>query len=417
MSAIKTEQQYREALVLLTILEEENQLETRFAGGCVRDRYLNQLPKDFDIATVGHPQEVCRIFKQKGYRVIPTGIEHGTVSVIGKFGSYEITTLRQDIETDGRHATVRFGQSFEEDAARRDFTMNAMFEDRHGVIYDFFGGKQDLDRRQLQFVGNATERIREDYLRIMRLYRFWARMDCLPNEQTLTAVAEMGAGLARISQERITQELMGILAATSPEQALLHLFDSQIVKIFLPEAQRLTSEQLVRSQDSHERHLSRLALMLEQVHADEQLTQIAKRLKLSNKQHTKLGCLIGTSQFLASGSASSIETAEKMDLIDFCETAENGFFLKSVIPHWRCIEAIHTPLVRDFQLLEETQRSLRLAKIPIESKDVLIQLNLIPGPELGQALTQLKRSYRNGQWRSKDEGMRWLIEHRESMSR
>ena len=209
-NTLKTQQMYQEGVSILRQLKDEG-FDSMFAGGAVRDRVMGIPPKDFDIATQASPDEVCTFFRQKGLKVVPTGIDHGTVTVVGKFGAYEITTLRQDINTDGRHAQVIFGQSFEEDAARRDFTMNAMFEDYDGNIHDYFLGRKHIQEKALHFVGDARTRIKEDFLRILRMYRFWARFDCTPSEETLEIVEELASGLALVSQERITQELLGIL--------------------------------------------------------------------------------------------------------------------------------------------------------------------------------------------------------------
>ena len=122
--------------------------------------------------------------------VIPTGIDHGTVTVVGKHGAYELTSLRRDVETDGRRAVVSFGESFQEDSLRRDFSFNAMYEDAEGKLYDYHNGLEDLKNRRIRFVGDAQTRIKEDYLRIMRLFRFWARFDYEPDAATLDVIAK-----------------------------------------------------------------------------------------------------------------------------------------------------------------------------------------------------------------------------------
>ena len=167
---------YQAACDAIALLEQAGG-EARLAGGCVRDRLRGVTPKDYDIATTTLPHETARIFRAAGFKTVPTGIKHGTITLLSPAGGIEITTLRSDIETDGRHVTkIAFSKNFADDAARRDFTVNAMFEDRHGKIYDFFQGRADLEAKRLVFVGEAEQRIREDYLRVMRLFRFQAQL-------------------------------------------------------------------------------------------------------------------------------------------------------------------------------------------------------------------------------------------------
>ena len=151
--------------------------ETRFVGGVVRDSILGFPCSDVDLATTLYPEEIIRLAKSAGLASKPTGIEHGTVTVIVDDKPYEVTTLRRDVETDGRHAKVAFTDDWRADAARRDFTMNAMFSDLSGNIYDYFNGKEDLSAGIVRFVGEARERIREDYLRILRFLDFTPGME------------------------------------------------------------------------------------------------------------------------------------------------------------------------------------------------------------------------------------------------
>lgn len=187
----------------------------RIAGGAVRDFLSGIQPHDIDIATTALPNQVVDIFTKEKIEVIPTGLQHGTVTIVVDKIPFEITTLRIDKETDGRHAIVEFTDDWKLDASRRDFTINAMFMDRFGEIYDYFDGKRDLKQCHLQFVGNAEDRIREDYLRIMRYFRFLAKMKTVVYDQTLrdnlAIIEKLGGGLKNISGERIWSELTKIL--------------------------------------------------------------------------------------------------------------------------------------------------------------------------------------------------------------
>ncbi|MCS4089544.1 CCA tRNA nucleotidyltransferase [Rhizobium sp. BK176] len=183
----------------------------RFVGGCVRDTLKNNAVKDIDLASPARPEVVLEAAEAAGYRVIPTGLQHGTVTVVIDGEGYEITTLRADVETDGRHATVAFVNDFETDAARRDFTFNAMSADLDGTVHDYFGGVDDLAAGRTMFVGNMDDRITEDYLRILRFYRFRARYGGSEPRGYSEGVWKHGDGLTRISGERIWSELSRII--------------------------------------------------------------------------------------------------------------------------------------------------------------------------------------------------------------
>ena len=195
--------------------------EVRFVGGVVRDALLGRLPKkikDIDMASTLPPVRATAALEAAGLHVIPTGFDHGTVTVrrrgSGPSGTIiELTTLRRDVKTDGRHAKVRFGTDWLEDAKRRDFTINSMSLSPDGGLYDPFGGARDLRAGRVRFVGDARERIQEDYLRILRFFRFYARFGKgrKPDQEAMDAITELSGGLENISGERIAKELFGIL--------------------------------------------------------------------------------------------------------------------------------------------------------------------------------------------------------------
>ena len=197
----------------LALLDADGE-EARLVGGAVRDILLGLPPGDFDLATTATPETVIARAKAAGIGFAPTGLAHGTVTLILDGRPIETTTLRQDVETDGRRAKVRFGRDFAADARRRDFTINALSVDRDGYVHDDVGGLADLARRRVRFIGDARARIREDYLRILRFLRFSARFGegGLDPEGFVAAIAER-AGLATLSAERVRAELLRILGA------------------------------------------------------------------------------------------------------------------------------------------------------------------------------------------------------------
>lgn len=194
--------------------------EARVVGGAVRDFLRGVTSGDVDIASTLTPAQNLALAAQLGFKAIPTGIAHGTVTVVLPSRVVEVTTLRRDVETDGRHAVVEFTDCFEEDAARRDFTMNALSMDGQGTIHDYFGGKTDIANRTVRFIGDATTRIEEDGLRMLRYFRFLAVMGAAPTQDALDAIRQRREMVATLSGERIATEMQKLLSAETPLEAL-----------------------------------------------------------------------------------------------------------------------------------------------------------------------------------------------------
>jgi len=209
--------------------------EARVAGGAVRNALLGIPVADVDLATTLSPQAVTAACVAAGLKVHPTGIEHGTVTVVAEHHPYEITTLRHDVETFGRHARVKFTDDWQADAARRDFTMNALYCDERGKVYDFTGGYDDILRNRIRFVGSPAQRIEEDYLRILRFFRFHAQFGRgQPDRSALAACVRHRKGLDRLSAERIRQEMFKLLAAPGAVATLKLMARDGILSHLLP---------------------------------------------------------------------------------------------------------------------------------------------------------------------------------------
>ncbi|MCB2121340.1 CCA tRNA nucleotidyltransferase [Albidovulum sp.] len=208
-------------------------------GGCVRNALLGQPVADIDISTDAMPERVVALAGATGLKAVPTGIEHGTITVVAEGVGHEITTFRRDVETDGRRAVVAFSTRIEDDAARRDFTMNALYADATGAVVDPMGGLADLWARRVRFVGDADERIREDLLRILRFFRFHAWYGD-PEEgldaDGLAACAANSAGIETLSRERIGHEMRRLLAAPDPSQSVAAMQATGILARVLPGA-------------------------------------------------------------------------------------------------------------------------------------------------------------------------------------
>jgi len=223
---------------LLAVLNSDGE-EARIAGGAVRNALLGESASDVDIATTTIPDETMRRARTAGFDAVDTGAEHGTVTVIAGGTPFEVTTLRADVETDGRRAKVRFGRDWKHDAERRDFTINALYAEADGTVVDLVGGIADLESRTLRFIGDAEERIREDYLRILRFFRFFAWYGSgRPDAEGLRACARLKDGLDRLSAERVWAELKKLLAAPDPARALLWMRQAGVLSRILPESEK-----------------------------------------------------------------------------------------------------------------------------------------------------------------------------------
>ena len=225
----------------------------RYVGGAVRDTLLGLTVKDIDIATTLLPEAVIAACEGAGIRTIPTGIDHGTVTALLTGGPVEITTLRHDVSTDGRRATIAYASEWREDAARRDFTINALYADPvTREISDYFSGLDDLAARFVRFIGDARQRIREDHLRVLRYFRFQARFGSVPaDRQAEEACAELAPMLKGLSRERIGMELLNLLGLPDPAPTVARMTDLGVLAVVLPEAQVAPLAALV-AQEQHQ---------------------------------------------------------------------------------------------------------------------------------------------------------------------
>ena len=271
---------------------------TRYVGGAVRDELLKLRVSDIDLATRIRPDEVVERLEKAGIKAVPTGIAHGTVTAVSDGQPVEVTSLRRDVSTDGRRATVAFTDDWQEDAARRDFTLNALSADpATGEIFDYFGGLDDLRARRVRFIGDPQARIAEDHLRILRFFRFQARFGGGdPDPAALAACTARANDLMALSRERIADELLKLLGLPDPAPTVSIMLERAILKPVLPEIE-LASLTLLETLIAAERKakvesdaLRRLAALLP---SDGLLAEkIAVRLKLSNKARKRLACAV-----------------------------------------------------------------------------------------------------------------------------
>jgi poly(A) polymerase len=337
----------------------------RFVGGCVRDTVLRRPVKEIDIAVDKPPETVMRALEAADLRVVPTGLKHGTVTAIVKGRPFELTTLRRDVETDGRRAVVAFTDDWLEDAKRRDFTFNAMYADPDGTIWDPFDGRTDLLAGRVRFIGDPDQRIAEDHLRILRFFRFHAWFGKPPLDGAGFDACRRNAGtLSSLSAERIAKELLRLLAAPAPADALEAMAEAGALDHWLPEyAGTARLKALIAREDTPD-PLRRLAAIV-----SPPATAVAKRLKLSTQQSLRLQLML--------------EPAEPGDL-------EN---------RRAALYRLGTSLFIDRVLLEgpdDWRAALALARnwtppeLPISGADALA-LGLKPGPQVGALLEAVER--------------------------
>lgn len=276
-------------LAVLTALDEGG-IKVRFVGGCVRDALLGRKISDIDLATDAPPERVMEYLQKAGLKVIPTGLSHGTVTAVSGGTPYEITTLRHDVETDGRRAVVAFTDDWKADAARRDFTMNALSLEPDGVLHDPFGGVEDLRAGRVRFVGDARQRLTEDVLRLLRYFRFYAHYGRPPpDDEALAACRDMAHMLPRLSAERVRVEILKLLAAPDPAAVIRLMRDEGVLDHFLAQAtgiDRLARMVAVESGLGLCDPLRRLAALLP-VDADT-ARHLAQGLRLSNRERDRL---------------------------------------------------------------------------------------------------------------------------------
>ena len=270
----------------------------RFVGGCVRNALMERGVKDVDIATVLEPQAVVETLKNANIKSVPTGIEHGTVTAVVDGRPYEITSLRRDVETDGRRAVVVFTTDWSKDAQRRDLTINALYADYDGQVYDPTGlGLDDIEARRFRFVGQAQTRIQEDYLRILRLFRFIAWYGTDPvlgnasvDAEALKACRENVKGLRSLSAERIWSEVKKLLSAPDPSRAVRIMLTNDILDTLLPEASNSEGLDLLTRLERREAIKADPLLRLMSLAAREPLAMalLCKRMKMSKAETSRL---------------------------------------------------------------------------------------------------------------------------------
>lgn len=376
--------------------------EIRFVGGCVRDAILKRPIRDIDIATHDPPEKVMALLEKAGVHAIPTGIEHGTVTAVVDKEHFEVTTLRKDVETFGRHARVEFTDDWAADAARRDFTINALFLSPDGWIYDPFDGLQDLGAGRIRFVGDARQRIREDVLRLLRFFRFYAHYGQPPvDKDALAACRVMAPELPRLSGERVCGEILKLLAAPDPASVLRLMHGEHVLEHVLPEAHDFGRlRQLawleargLRREGIQPDPLRRLAASL--VTDAEGARAVAGRLRLSNRQTERLVALAAPE----TQPDPSLDRKARRRLL---HRLGAELFRDLALLRWAAYRA-ETPRDGPWasaaweELLDEAD-AWRPVDLPVKGRDVL-ELGVPPGPQVGEMLRRVEQWWEDNDYR------------------
>jgi poly(A) polymerase len=279
---------------LLGVLDRDGE-EARVVGGAVRNTLLGLTPHEIDVATTAVPDEVVRRVEAAGFKAVPTGIAHGTITVVIDGQPLEVTTLRQDVETYGRHAKVAFGRDWRADAERRDFTVNAFSARSDGTVYDYVGGLADLAARRVRFIGDPKQRIEEDYLRILRFFRFHAAYGTSdhPDRAGLEACIAGRNGLDQLSRERVRMELMKLVVAPHAVPTLIAMTDAGLTLRVLGGVSYLASFEMMAKV---EEAIGAGAVPVQRLGAlgvwvAEDAERLSQKLRLTNAEHERLSSM------------------------------------------------------------------------------------------------------------------------------
>ncbi|MHA1537597.1 MAG: CCA tRNA nucleotidyltransferase [Alphaproteobacteria bacterium] len=367
----------------------------RFVGGCVRDAIAGRAVRDIDIATPLTPQSVMTCLEKASIKAIPTGIEHGTVTAVCAGEHFEITTLRVDVETDGRRARVAFTDDWMADASRRDLTMNAIFLDPGGALYDPFGGVGDLRAGRVRFVGKAEARIEEDVLRLLRFFRFQAWYGAPPPDpEALAACRKLAPKLPRLSAERVWSETRRLLLAPGAGPVFALMDEEGILGHFLPQARNFARLEALAGLETAGIEPDPLRRLAGVINADEAgARSLAERLKLSNAERERLACLARELPGFRPGQGAVARR-------QLYRLGPERFRDLVLLDRARRLAAAKAPPeAKDFNAGLAEAASWRAEKLPVGGKDAKA-LGVAPGPPVGEVLASVEQWWIEGDFKA-----------------
>lgn len=391
----------------------KNQVPFRFVGGCVRDSILKRPIKDIDICTPLLPEKTISLFRSDNFAVYETGLQHGTVTIVSNHQPFEITTLRQDKETDGRKALVEFTDNWQMDAARRDFTFNALSLTIEGELYDYFDGIHDLLAGITRFIGNPLDRIKEDHLRILRLFRFHCYYGKQPlSTKILDLVSQQAHLITKLSGERISQEFLKILSAYEPYPILLNMNETKVLQRFLSFPLNLETLKsllsiefnlLAKNFSIKIDPLRRLAALLWGI-SEKDYLQTCNRLKFSNRQQQQL--------LLYARKVGKMNPVNPRIIRQFLYDHE-AEFSKDILLLQKAIDlSPQSPdfknVLKEMEIYDQTYQMWENPSFPLKGEDIL-NLNIEEGKEVGRLLEEVKKWWRQNDFKpNRTECMEYL---------
>jgi poly(A) polymerase len=394
---------------LLGVLDRDGE-EARVVGGAVRNALLGAPVLEVDIATTAVPDEVVKRVGAAGFKAVPTGIEHGTVTVVIDKRPFEVTTLRKDVETYGRHAKVEFGRDWKADADRRDFTINAMSAARDGAVYDYAGGLEDLTHRRVRFIGDPARRIEEDYLRILRFFRFHAAYGVgHPDPAGLAACIAARKGLDQLSRERVRMELLKLLVALHATPTLAVMSHAGLLLLVLGGVPYLADfentvkvEAAIGATPDPVRRLGALAVVVA-----EDAERLWQKLRLTNSEHERLVSIAEGWRRMspAFGDKAARALLYKIGPQHFIDHALLGWARSQATandPEWRALATL--------------PQRWTAPEFPLKAADFMAR-GVAQGPGLGAALAAAERAWIEAGFPDDRTAIMWIAEEAAKVSR
>jgi tRNA nucleotidyltransferase/poly(A) polymerase len=379
--------------------------EIRYVGGCIRKILNNEKVDDIDLATNLEPQKICEILKKNNISYYETGIEHGTVTALIDSYKFEITSLREDISTDGRHAKVQFSKNWKDDASRRDFTINSIYSDNEGNLFDPFDGKKDLENGLINFIGDTEARIKEDYLRILRYLRFFTNYSKQPHNLEVIRKLKINiGGVLKLSKERLLEELKKIIEIESLEKITKDKISLDLFQIIFPELKNINiflkldskKKEIIKEND----FIFLISLMI--IDKTDNADYFIYKFNISKKDQKRIKII---DNFYKEKIQSKTFTEDRMNRIFYFE----GRQAVIDILNYQLIKS--RKIDQNFDELIKLYKNKEVPKIPIGAEVLMTKFNIPEGKQLGLKLKLIEEEWVKNNFNISDEQVNNIIEN------
>jgi len=379
--------------------------EIRYVGGCIRKILNNEKVDDIDLATNLEPQKICEILKKNNISYYETGIEHGTVTALIESYKFEITSLREDISTDGRHAKVQFSKNWKDDASRRDFTINSIYSDNEGNLFDPFDGKKDLENGLINFIGDTEARIKEDYLRILRYLRFFTNYSKQPHNLEVIRKLKINiGGVLKLSKERLLEELKKIIEIESLEKITKDKISLDLFQIIFPELKNINiflkldskKKEIIKEND----FIFLISLMI--IDKTDNADYFIYKFNISKKDQKRIKII---DNFYKEKIQSKTFTEDRMNRIFYFE----GRQAVIDILNYQLIKS--RKIDQNFDELIKLYKNKEVPKIPIGAEVLMTKFNIPEGKQLGLKLKLIEEEWVKNNFNISDEQVNNIIEN------